>query len=100
MICNTCGLPKELCVCENIAKENQEITVYTEKKKFGKLHTMIEGIDTRQIDLKDLAKKLKNTLACGGTFKDGKIELQGDHKQKVFAELVKLGFPEETIRVR
>ncbi|MEK6916615.1 MAG: translation initiation factor [Nanoarchaeota archaeon] len=100
MICNTCGLPEELCVCENIAKENQEIQIYTVKKKFGKLHTIIDGIDTRQIDHRDLAKKLKNTFACGGTAKDGKIELQGDHKLKLLPELIKLGFPEETIRVK
>ncbi len=99
-VCNTCGLPKELCVCENIAKESQEIKIYTIKKKFGKKNTVVEGIDTKQIDLKDLAKKLKNMLACGGTSKEGKIELQGEHRQKVKEELVKLGFPQETIHVK
>jgi translation initiation factor 1 len=99
-ICNTCGLPKELCVCESIAKESQEIKVYTIKKKFGKKNTVVEGIDTKQIDLKDVAKKLKNVLACGGTAKEGKVELQGDHKQKVKEELIKLGFPQETIQIK
>jgi len=99
-ICNTCGLPKELCVCENIAKESQQITVMAVKKKFGKKNTVIEGIDTKQIDLKDLTKKLKNILACGGTSKEGKIELQGDHKLRVKEELIKLGFPPETIQVK
>lgn len=99
-VCNTCGLPKELCVCESIAKESQEIKIYTIKKKFGKKNTVIEGIDTKQIDLKDLAKKLKNMLACGGTAKEGKIELQGEHRQKVKEELIKLGFPSETIHVK
>ncbi len=100
MICNTCGLPKELCVCENIAKENQEVQVYVIKKKFGKVNTVVEGLDTKQIDIRELGKKLKNFLACGGTVKDGKIELQGDHKAKVKQELLKLGFPEETINVK
>ncbi len=99
-VCNTCGLPKELCVCESIAKESQEIKIYTIKKKFGKKNTVVEGIDTKQIDLKDLAKKLKNMLACGGTGKEGKIELQGEHRQKVKEELIKLGFPSETIHVK
>ena len=99
-ICNTCGLPKELCVCESIAKESQEIKITTIKKKFGKKHTVIEGIDTKQIDHKDLAKKLKNILACGGTAKEGKIELQGDHRYKVKEELEKLGFPKETIKLK
>lgn len=99
-ICNTCGLPNELCVCESIAKESQQITIMAVKKKFGKKNTVVEGIDTKQIDIKDLTKKLKNMLACGGTSKDGKVELQGDHRLKVRDELIKLGFPPETIEVR
>jgi translation initiation factor 1 len=99
-ICAVCGLPQELCVCESIAKESQQITITLVKKKFGKNNTLVEGIDTKQIDLKDLGKKLKNIFACGGTTKDGKIELQGDHKIRVKEELVKLGFPEETINVQ
>ena len=35
-ICPKCGLPRDLCVCESIAKETQKIEVTTEKKKFGK----------------------------------------------------------------
>jgi translation initiation factor 1 len=99
-ICNTCGLPKELCVCESIAKETQQITIMAVKKKFGKLNTVIEGIDTKQINMKELTKKLKNTFACGGTFKEGRIELQGDHKNRTKEELIKLGFPPETIQVK
>ena len=99
-ICQVCGLPQELCVCESIAKEKQEIKIYTIKKKFGKKNTVVEGIDTKQIDLKDLGKKLKNLLACGGTAKEGKIELQGDHKNKVRDELVRLGFPQNTIKIK
>lgn len=98
-ICEVCGLPQELCVCESIAKENQEIKISIVKKKFGKKNTVVEGIDTKQIDLKDLSKKLKNLLACGGTAKDNKIELQGDHINKVKDELINLGFPQETIKI-
>ncbi|MBI2651648.1 translation initiation factor [Candidatus Woesearchaeota archaeon] len=99
-ICPKCGLAKELCVCETIAKESQLITVFLEKKKFKKYSTMIEGIDQKEIDIKDLAKKLKAQFACGGTVKEGIIELQGDHKHKVKAVLVKMGFPGDTIQVR
>ena len=99
-VCPNCGLPKELCVCESIAKESQKIIVTIEKKKFGKKYTVIEGIDEKEIDLKDLAKKLKSKFACGGTAKEGKIELQGDHKQKVKETLVQLGFAQETIEIR
>ncbi|NQU79834.1 translation initiation factor [Candidatus Woesearchaeota archaeon] len=96
-ICSTCGLPKELCVCETIAKENQLIEVTIEKRKFGKQYTIIMGIDTKEIDIDQLVKKLKGKFACGGTAKDGKIELQGQHKQRVREALVEMGFAPETI---
>ncbi|MBS3158808.1 translation initiation factor [Candidatus Woesearchaeota archaeon] len=99
-VCADCGLPKELCVCETIAKESQKIIVSLVKKKFNKYYTSIQGIDTKEIDIKDLCKKLKSQFACGGTEKDGKIELQGDHKSKVRKFLVELGFLPETIEVR
>src|SRR3989338_6072322 len=96
-ICTTCGLPKELCVCETIAKESQKIIVALVKKKFNKISTIIEGIDDKEIDLKDLATKLKSKFACGGTAKEGRIELQGDHKNKVKEVLIQSGFAPETI---
>jgi translation initiation factor 1 len=98
-ICPTCGLPKELCVCETIARESQVIKVYTDRKKFGKKYTIVEGIDVKEIDMKMLTKKLKSVFACGGTMKSGKIELQGEHTQKVKESLIKFGFPPETIQI-
>ena len=99
-ICPVCGLVKELCVCETIAKENQKILVYIERKKFNKNYTIVEGIDAKEIDLKDLAKKLKSELACGGTIKEGKIELQGEHKQKTKKILIEYGFAPGSIDIR
>ena len=99
-ICPVCGLVKELCVCETIAKESQKILVYIERKKFNKNYTIVEGIDAKEIDLKDLAKRLKSELACGGTIKNGKIELQGEHKQKTKKILVEYGFAPSSIEVR
>ena len=99
-ICTRCGLPQELCVCETIAKESQKIVVQVIQKKFKKISTVVEGIDEKEINLKELAKKLKNKFACGGTAKEGRIELQGDHKQKVKEMLVAAGFAPESIEVR
>ncbi|MAF51102.1 MAG: stress response translation initiation inhibitor YciH [Nanoarchaeota archaeon] len=99
-ICEKCGLPKQLCVCETIAKEDQEIVIKQEKKKFGKIVTLVEGMDPKEIDLKDLGKKLKSKFACGGTVKKGTIELQGDHSDGVKSELVKLGFNADAIRMK
>jgi translation initiation factor 1 len=99
-ICPKCGLPQELCVCETIAKETQRIKVYLENKKFGKNYTVISGIDDKEIDLKKLMKMLKSELACGGTAKGGKVELQGDHRHKVKDVLIRFGFPINMIEVK
>jgi len=99
-ICTTCGLSKDLCVCETIAKESQKIIVKGEKKKFGKIYTVIEGINEKEIDIKDLTKKLKAQFACGGTAKEGKISLQGDHRKRVKDYLVNMGFVPETIEIK
>jgi len=98
-ICATCGLPKDLCVCEAIARESQKIVVSLDRKKFGKTYTVIAGFNQHEVDMKDLAKRLKNKFACGGTAKSGQIELQGDHRRGVKEELVHLGFNADTIEV-
>ena len=94
-ICPICGLPKELCVCEEIAREQQKIKIYTEKRRYGKTVTVVEGIKS-DIDINELAKTLKTKCASGGTVKNGNIELQGDHKKKVQEALRKIGFAAET----
>ncbi len=99
-VCQVCGLPKDLCVCEEIAREKQRIRIYSTRRRFGKLMTVIEGIDDKDVDTKDLTRKLKAKLACGGTVKDGRIEFQGDHRERVKSFLIQTGFPEETIDVR
>jgi translation initiation factor 1 len=91
-ICPVCGLPEELCMCEEIAREQQQIKIYSMKRRYGKIVTIIEGIDSSDIDLDDLARKLKTRCASGGTVKDGKIELQGEHKKKVEQVLNEMGF--------
>ncbi len=99
-ICPVCGLPKEICVCEEIAREQQRINVYTDKRKFGKVVTIVEGIDEKQVNLKDLTKKLKTKLACGGTIRNGKIELQGSHEARVKEMLVEMGFSSDMINTQ
>ncbi|MEX2704156.1 MAG: stress response translation initiation inhibitor YciH [Candidatus Freyarchaeota archaeon] len=98
-ICPICGLPKDLCVCQEIVKEEQRIKIRTEKRKWGRDVTIIEGIDSKDVDLAKLATKLKSALACGGTAKDGRIELQGDHRYRAKELLVEWGYSEENIDV-
>ena len=97
-ICKKCGMLKDLCVCDVLAKQGvTKIKIYTTKKKFKKLVTIVEGIDVEQID--STAKELKHKLACGGTAKEGVIVLQGDHKKKIPNILKSLGYPQESIEV-
>lgn len=93
-MCDVCGLPKEICVCEEIAREQQEIQIYTVARRYGKMVTVVEGL-TSDIDAGSLCSQLKGACACGGTSKNGTIELQGDHKQKVKQVLERMGFNAE-----
>ncbi len=95
-ICPKCGLPEQACVCEQIVKSSQKIKVTTDKKRYGKIVTVVSGFESG-IDVKKIAKSLKNELACGGTSKDNIIELQGEHTKKIKPLLAKLGFDEESI---
>ena len=94
-ICSVCGLPKELCMCEEIAREQQTVRISVDSRRYGKMVTIVDGIDENDIDIVDLAKQLKNKCAAGGTYKDGRIELQGDHKKRVKAVLEEMGFRTE-----
>ncbi len=96
-ICPVCGLPQDLCMCKTIAQERAEVTVKVIKRRYGKKITLIEGIDAK--DANALAKTLKSKLACGGTVKNGIIELQGEHKYNVKDILVKMGYSEDAISV-
>ncbi|MCD6434764.1 MAG: stress response translation initiation inhibitor YciH [Candidatus Diapherotrites archaeon] len=97
-ICPKCGLPKNLCVCQEIAKEEMKIRVRVDRRRFGKVVTMISGF-SEDIDKKELLKKMKRHFACGGTIQGDMIILQGDHRANIKEFLVKEGFKEESIDV-
>ena len=99
-ICEKCGLPDDLCVCEELVKESQRVKITTDKRRFGKVATVITGIDDKGIDLKELSSLLKAKCACGGTIKQSVIELQGDHKEKVKELLQSIGYSSDYIDVK
>ncbi len=97
-MCPKCGLPKELCVCDILDRETlKKIRVYTERKKFKKYVTVVEGLTGDEIE--KTAKELKRRLAVGGTFKNGIIELQGNNKVAAKKALLELGYSEDSIDV-
>jgi translation initiation factor 1 len=99
-ICPICGLPKDLCVCSEIEKEQQRIRIRLETRKFGRPTTIVDGINDKNTNLANIAQQLKSFCACGGTAKNGQIMLQGDHREKVRQYLIKLGYPEENIELQ
>ncbi len=99
-ICPICGLPKDICVCGEISKEQQKIKVRLETRKFKKAMTIIDGIDNKDVNLSRLAQKMKTYCACGGTAKNGQIMLQGDQREKAYNFLIQMGYPEENIEVQ
>jgi translation initiation factor 1 len=95
-ICPKCSLPKELCICEEISKEEAVIKIKIEKRRYGRKVTMIVGLDP-ETRFQELLTKLKSACACGGTVKGTRVELQGDHRRRVRKLLGKWGFPSENI---
>ena len=97
--CPKCGMPEDLCVCDSIAKGEQKISVKLDTRSFGKEMTVVEGLDDGEVDLDELASTLKSKLACGGTAKNGQIQLQGDHTRRITDVLVEEGFEESQIEI-
>ena len=58
----------------------------------GKTVTVITGVLRDETSLKQMTTKLKQLCGTGGTLKDGIIEIQGDHREKIQTELAKQGF--------
>ena len=59
----------------------------------GKAVSVISGLVLEESALAELATRLKKVCGAGGAVKDGAIEIQGDHRDRLVAELLKLGYP-------
>jgi translation initiation factor 1 len=62
------------------------------KGRGGKTVTTVSGVALAEEPLKELASVLKKRCGCGGSLKDGVIEIQGDHVELLLEELLKRGF--------
>jgi translation initiation factor 1 len=80
-------------VAHSLPPQQQTIYLHRESKgRGGKAVTLIKGLMLSEGDLSALAKKLKQACGSGGTVKDGVIEIQGEHREKIADTLQKLGF--------
>lgn len=62
------------------------------KGRGGKTVSIVKNLQLSEADLKALSKKLKKACGTGGTIKDGEIEIQGEHREKMAEVLQKLGY--------
>ena len=83
---------------KEIEKEEAAIVITKDIRKYRKPVTVISGLQERK-DLKDITKQLKTKIGTGGTFKEGQIILQGDHREATKSLLAEMGFKEDAIEV-
>jgi translation initiation factor 1 len=80
-------------IFNSLPPQQQTIYLHRESKgRGGKAVTLIKGLALSEGDLSALAKKLKQACGSGGTIKDGVIEIQGEHREKIADTLRKLGY--------
>lgn len=94
-ICPGCSRPVATCICTTkttAPKGDGIVRVGRETKgRKGSGVTIITGLALAPAALKELGSQLKKKCGTGGTVKDGIIEIQGDHRDLLVAELQKLG---------
>lgn len=97
--CDVCDRPLSECACPRDASGKvlppaaQHARVRREKRSRGKVVTVVTGLDPEASDVAEILRKLKVACAAGGTVAGGGIEIQGDHRERVVAVLVELGYP-------
>lgn len=67
----------------DLDRATQRVTVRVERRTYDKPVTVVEGFDPDNVDVDDIASRLKKQVAAGGTVDGGTIELQGDHTDRV-----------------
>lgn len=95
-ICPGCNMAAAHCICQR-RKSTPEgdggVRIMRETQgRQGKGVTMITGLPLDVVELKKLAKALKKKCGCGGSVKNGVIEIQGDHRDVLEEELSRLAY--------
>lgn len=82
--CEVCGNSNNQCICKNqISEVFKNQTVYIKRDKKGRAGKTVSVITNLKGDLKAFQKDLQKKCASGGAVKNGAIEIQGDHLNKI-----------------
>ncbi|MBP2673857.1 MAG: translation initiation factor [Deltaproteobacteria bacterium] len=96
LVCPKCRLPVAKCSCRRESpppKGDGIVRVRRETRGHGgKTVTAAEGIPLGGEALRELCSDLKRLCGTGGTVKDGVVQIQGDHREKILSELSRRGF--------
>ena len=96
LLCPKCHQLKTTCTCQNeppAPNKSCIVRVGRETKgRRGKGVTIISDLPLDENGVTELATKLKTRLGTGGTVKEGRIEIQGDHRDRIVQELEALGY--------
>ncbi len=95
--CERCGELEESCTCSPPPRvltppEKQTARLNVEKRKKGKVVTVVRGLPAEENDLPALLGQLKTACGAGGTAKDDLLEIQGNHLARVRDLLAGLGY--------
>jgi len=95
--CERCGELEENCTCppppkQFLAPEKQTARLAVEKRKKGKVVTVIRGLSPEENDMPGLLAKLKNACGAGGTIKEDLLEIQGEHLDRTRQLLSGIGY--------
>ncbi len=97
--CEKCNKPLAECACPRnnagdvCMPKDQPARVSRERRGGGKMVTVVSGLNPKASDLAAMLKSFKRDLGAGGTVVEDRIELQGDHREKVLSALKALGYP-------
>ena len=94
-ICPGCGHPADQCCCSKKSQPRGDGIVRISRETKGRKGSgvsLISGLELEGTGLKKLAKQLKQKCGSGGSIRNGVIEIQGDHRDLLKAELEKQGF--------
>ena len=95
-ICPDCGQPLATCSCKAASAKplgDGQVRVSRETKgRAGKGVTLVKGLPLDATALAALGKQLRTACGSGGTAKDGTLEIQGDHVERVMELLKAQGF--------